>query len=196
MTTKITNTLSQMMEDRGYEPMDENDYTSGRVFMSRTDETMTFVRIVRKDGKKVLGTEDIHSILQTLMDIGATNGIIIGHGASPHANELIRTNNSSSSESYLELFLLNRLVSNPTRTVLYNPHTLVTGSDLAEVRRVFTNNGDTTLQNLPKILATEDPVIKYFGWRAGDVVKITRIPKQIREYRPRNTSQIVYKLVI
>ena len=192
----IDTNLVTMMQDRGYEPLDTADFASGRIFLSGTTGETAFVKVLDKPKKKVLGTEDIQDLLQDLEDCGALRGLIAGHGMSSQAESLIHENNNSSSGTRLEFFDLEKLQINPTRTVLYNPHTLVVGDELEEVRRVYSNNGDTSLQNLPKLIAGECPIVRYFGWEIGDVIKITRIPKQIREYTSRKTPQIVYRIVI
>jgi DNA-directed RNA polymerase subunit H (RpoH/RPB5) len=189
---RVITTLNKMLEDRGYEPMDTTEYTDGRIFMkTNTGETL-FIKINTKDGKRVLGTEDIHSLIETCRSADAKRGIIVGNGVSSQAGDLIETNNESSSEIILEFFDIERLQYNPTQTILYNPHTLVTETELEEIRQIY---GENYSQSLPKLLASECPIVKYFGWLRGDVIKITRIPKKIREFTPRKTAQIVYRVV-
>lgn len=191
MLTKISNTLDQMLSDRGYDPLDQNDYTAGRLFMSRDGDNTAYVLINDKASGKVLGTEDIDNMLRTLKEHNATRGIIVGNGVSSQAGDLIATNNNSSSISRLEFFPLERMRYNPTQNILYNPHTIVTGEALEEVRAVY---GD--LQTLPKLVQEECPIVQYFGWNVGDVIKIERLPKKIGNYTFRRTSEIVYRLVV
>ena len=194
--TNIENTLNQMMEDREYEPVDDTSYTSGKIFMSRNGDGTILVKNANREDRKGLGTEDVHDFIRVLELAETLRGIIVANGVSSQANDLITMNNQSSSGIRVEYFNVDRLRYNPTRTVFYNPHTLVTGEDLEEVRRVYSNKGDTSLQNLPKLIAAECPIVQYFGWSVGDLIRITRIPKTFNGFTPRNSPTIVYRLVV
>lgn len=73
-----------------------------------------------------------------------------------------------------QFFLTRDLLINPTRFVYYFPHTLLNEE---ERKRELTDNNIRPDQ-LPIILKS-DPIVKYFNWQAGGVVKIQRTQRYL-----------------
>jgi DNA-directed RNA polymerase I, II, and III subunit RPABC1 len=66
----------------------------------------------------------------------------------------------------IELFSKNELQYNITKHRFVPKHELVVGDESSSIRRKFGNN-------LPILLKT-DPVSRFFNYRKGDIIKITR----------------------
>jgi DNA-directed RNA polymerase subunit H (RpoH/RPB5) len=57
------------------------------------------------------------------------------------------------------------LIINPTKHSLYQEHTLLSKSDSSRFFKIY---------RYPPQISEEDPIVKYFGWKVGRIVQITR----------------------
>lgn len=78
-----------------------------------------------------------------------------------------------------QFFLTRELLINPTRFVYYYPHSLLNEE---ERKRELTDNNIRPDQ-LPIILKT-DPIVKYFNWQEGGIVKIERTERYLEVPAP------------
>ena len=79
-----------------------------------------------------------------------------------------------------QFFLTRELLVNPTQYIFYYPHSLLNED---EMRRELVEN-NIRPEQLPIILKT-DPIVKYFDWEAGKVVKIDRTERYLEVPAPK-----------
>lgn len=87
-----------------------------------------------------------------------------------------------------QFFLTSELLINPTKFVYYYPHFLL---DEEERRRELLDNNILPDQ-LPIILKT-DPIVKYFNWDTGGIVKIERTERYLEVPAPESYCLRVIK---
>lgn len=68
----------------------------------------------------------------------------------------------------IEIFYFTELSFNVTKHSLVPKHNLI---DSEERKRIITQIGD--INNLPKIFI-DDPVVKYYNWKAGKIIRVDR----------------------
>lgn len=79
-----------------------------------------------------------------------------------------------------QFFLTRELLINPTNHIFYYPHSLLN----EEERRQELADNNIRPDQLPIILKT-DPIVKYFNWDVGGVVKIERIERYLEVPAPK-----------
>jgi DNA-directed RNA polymerase subunit H (RpoH/RPB5) len=70
---------------------------------------------------------------------------------------------------YSKVFFIDELVSNPIANKMVSQHELCTKRMVERLLQKYS----ITVDALPKILL-RDPIVRWYGWEVGDVVKITR----------------------
>ena len=114
---------------------------------------------------------DIYSFIKDtfLLEKGDTVIFIICYGDDLHDVH----KNLDKRDEDLQIFHMNRLISNITRHVLVPKHELLNKDEKLEIKKEFKL---PSLDKLPHILDT-DPIAKYYNMRHGDVCKIYRPSK-------------------
>lgn len=70
---------------------------------------------------------------------------------------------------YSKVFFIDELIANPIGSGMVPTHELCTKKMVDELLQRY----HIIAQSLPKILL-RDPIVRWYGWKVGDVVKITR----------------------
>ena len=134
------------------------------------ERTYVFFAPTESDGQ--MSQKTAEKFIEFLRRDTATLAILIT-GRIPSA-----TARGSLKEDYgtkIQVFFHDELIYNITRHVLTPKHELLSPDEMKKFYNDMNSiPGETTkAQNLPRILEG-DPVIKYYGWLAGGVVRITR----------------------
>jgi DNA-directed RNA polymerase subunit H (RpoH/RPB5) len=77
--------------------------------------------------------------------------------------------NALTSRDYSKVFFVDELIANPIGNRMVPKHELCTKGMVDELLRKHS----ITIDALPKILL-RDPIVRWYGWEIGDVIKITR----------------------
>jgi DNA-directed RNA polymerase subunit H len=70
---------------------------------------------------------------------------------------------------YSKVFFVDELIANPIGNKMVPKHELCTNKMVDELLHKYS----ITIDSLPKILV-RDPIVRWYGWEVGDVVKVTR----------------------
>lgn len=171
MEKQAIKTLSELLKDRRYdiEYIDTNysqkEQYIAKALLYETDDNNSL-----RTSKKILGfiCEDLKLNIKSIKDKLS----IMNKENSTHCIIIYRDNVTSSAKKSLdiidhkiELFSLNELQLNITRHRLVPIHEKVVDNDLLNLEK-YKNK-------LPILLAT-DPISRYYGYKKGDFIKITR----------------------
>lgn len=193
-------TIIEMLEDRGYKNKFIKNYAysifnemyknftnySGVFDLEANSESgqktiIKFLRTINSKSQDDIGITDpsqstsakkeildIYSFIRDtfLLEKGDTVVFIICYGEDLHDVH----KNLEKKDEDLQIFHMNRLISNITRHVLVPKHELLTRDEKGEIKKQFKLTG---LDKLPHILDS-DPIAKYFNMRHGDVCRIYR----------------------
>ena len=186
---KVWKTLNKMMEDRGYDKLQDeinfdNWYSALRqrncmegIFTKKIgNEQSNKIKLYYKyipDPK--LNSDSIKQFLELMKAPNANSGIIIISGKlSTQAKQKVQEINN---ELQVEIFTVNELVVNITEHELVPKHILLSKDDKDALLKRY----KIKEHQLPKILVT-DPVARYLGLKRGDVVKIVRVSETAGRY--------------
>lgn len=152
-------TLREMLHDRGYTEIEEKK--SGSWLCKKAEEASPlpiYVHFVR--GEKV-GIEHVRSWKETLSKYAA---VIIVHDdiITPSAKTAVVS-------SKLQFFHISELVINVTKHKLVPRHELMSEVEVEALLKQYRCQKD----QLPRI-PMKDPVIKYYGYQPGQVVRVKR----------------------
>jgi DNA-directed RNA polymerase subunit H (RpoH/RPB5) len=158
MEPVVERTVREMLADRCYTDIQEGDEP---VFFIATKVRSKIV--VFYHAKEKLRIEHVRKY-QTLLEDEKPLDVIVIHQESitPSAATLLTSLN-------IIPFHERELWNNLTRHKLYFKHTKLSDEEVLKLLAQYM----TTKLLLPMI-SIHDPVVKYFGWKLGDVVKITR----------------------
>jgi DNA-directed RNA polymerase subunit H (RpoH/RPB5) len=70
---------------------------------------------------------------------------------------------------YSKVFFIDELIANPISSRMVPNHELCTHKMVKKLLQKYS----ITIDSLPKMLL-RDPIVRWYGWQVGDVVKITR----------------------
>jgi DNA-directed RNA polymerase subunit H (RpoH/RPB5) len=174
----ILKTVREMLIDRGYviENSDtlprsdeecEKYYDNNEVLMQAhlsKNENVT-IKVLNAREAKISKSNATH----LFEEYGNQNCILIMTGMTPPAKKIIEKMKKC------EVFNENELLRNPTRHKLYSPHEALSKEEEKKVLAAFKCVKD----QLPGIIkfsqrGLPDPIVKYYNWDLGTVVKITR----------------------
>ena len=168
-TLKMTQkTIEKMLEDRHDSEIlniDENDTTENILvwYVSYYDtETIVIWYLV-----KGFGVNPLKECVKVMEQYDLKSGIIVKCGKlTPAANtSLIDLNNLYD----LQIFDVEELVHNKTEHSLVPKHELLTIEEANNLLKQY----KVKLTQLPHI-KVNDPIIKYYGWKKGRIVRIIR----------------------
>lgn len=160
--------LGELLNDRGYtvEYIDKN-YSQDQQYVIKAVLYETNDHQLSQTGKIILGfiCEDLKLNIKGIKDKLS----IMNKENSTHCIVIYRHNVTSSAKKSLdiidhkiELFSLGEFQLNITKHRLVPIHEKVTGTDLEKYKN-----------KLP-VLLTTDPISRYYGYKKGDFIKITR----------------------
>ncbi|MBL4898508.1 MAG: hypothetical protein JKX76_02545 [Colwellia sp.] len=208
---KIYDTVANMMWLRGYEIIEStNDYTIyNKILMSvgnKMDVRHAYVNVSStQDAEETKSIEQPHCDQIILFIDQKVNSDctkvymnICNHFKITHAIVIYTVSISSQARTTLfglsntnkpcefEIFAAENLQVDPTNHYLYNPHEMISSSELEEIVRVYKD-----ITQFPKIVKEFDVVCKFFNFHEGEVIRIRRIVKKNRLY-----ESIIYRFVI
>ena len=166
-----------MLKDREYNityTAENSKDLTGVVMKAKNEEQYIFVYFTNETK---FGVKSIRSIME---DIKSSYTVILvaTDGLTPFAQKEI-----SDSYQNIQFFKKNELYLNPTKHVLYSPHEKITGEERSDVLLKYGSN----LKKYP-ILRTSDIICRYYNFKIGDMIKITRICPPLEK-------MLVYRIV-
>ena len=75
---------------------------------------------------------------------------------------------------YCKVFFVDELISSPINNKMVPKHELCTEKMVTKILHKYS----ITVDALPKILL-RDPIVRWYGWKVGDVIKVTRPNKEL-----------------
>ena len=155
-----------------------NDYTDENGHIT----SVYFVPSIIKDKQ---GISVINGFVTSMTDIGANSGIIISQ--EDFTSEAKRHLDLLTSPA-IQVFFDNQLYVNPTRHEYVPKHTKLS----EEERRVFFEQSRLKPGQLVSA-SIDDPIIRYYGWSIGDVIKIERT--NLATNKTMVKSSLAYRIV-
>jgi len=154
-----------MLADRGYvcEPFENNSTYLHSMYRKPDGKCMAV--FVLLDGIKtdMVGVKEMRQIRGWMVDNGLTHGLLISKGGVNHYTvKEIR----AWDDIHMELFKSSELQVNITHSCYYQPHSLVPSDTKLKIIQRYAG-----VDKLPR-LQVSDPVVRYFGWRIGDVIEV------------------------
>ena len=153
----VKKTISEMMIDRGHQIIDRRD---DYFLVKKTDDSEIVVffsffeklntSILKEYIKEIEKNNIIHMIIIYKDKVTSSVNKII--------NNIFHLN--------IEVFSFSELLFNITKHCLYRPHILL---KIAEKNKFVKKYS----KQIPKILL-DDPIVKYFNFKSGDILKIIR----------------------
>jgi DNA-directed RNA polymerase subunit H (RpoH/RPB5) len=166
------NIMFEMLLDRGYLVTDDiRDNVDNTIFTNMIDDSNKYVYVhisTSTFNKKSLGAV-IEILRKKELGDDVDIKIIV---VLPKNKKVSKFTNDSISDincSNIEFFLLKDFTINVTKHTLVPKHTLISDEELTFILDKY----KCTKKQLPKIRPS-DPVIKYYGWKTGEVCKIER----------------------
>lgn len=154
---KVKKTIGEIIIDRGHRIIDQqNDYFL--VHKSDSSEMIVFFSMFEK-----LNTSILKEYIKEIEKNQINHAIIVYRDKiTSSVNKIIDT----IFHLNIELFKFQNLLFNITKHRLYRPHILLSAS---EKNKFIQKYG----KQIPKILIN-DPIVKYFNYKLGDILKIVR----------------------
>lgn len=164
---KVQNTIFEMLADRGFTKFPkkiESQYLeedTESVF--ENDDTKVLVLYHPQDS---VGVAFVKMCYQKLEEQNIKNLIIVKWGKlTPTAKTTIDEMNDHN----IQVFDVEEISNNVTKHVLVPKHELLTKDETMTLLKKYRS----VKTQLPRILKS-DPVIRYYGWNKGDIVRIIR----------------------
>lgn len=172
-TGRQTSFWSPILSGNKFSREDRDTLSEGRAFLSnqyQKDDTWSIVYYIDRPGeKKYKIKKDLIQILTDWAIAGGYSDIIFvsRKGYTTSALSILsrlppvdpRTPRGIWTFDDTELFV------NPLLSVLYSPHELAPPEEASTFKKMY---------RFPLQISVEDPIVKFYGWRLGSVVKITR----------------------
>ena len=192
--SKTINTLSEMMELRGYSYSDKNSKNHIHEYMDATKEKDCWFEYNSNNDNGIISgrfnimgnrqtqvlsfKQQINEKIEELKETHNHNNITIIYIMSDKPNDNIPKACYEiylNTGIYVQVFSLNRLAFNVTKHKMVPTHEILNEKDKDEFMELHGLNEDTIL-SIPQILYT-DPVVMFIGAKPGDICKITRQSK-------------------
>lgn len=152
------NTCIEMFEQRGYKIVEKDDE---RILAIKEDGNQLcafFTTSIKK-----FNVDRIQECIFMMKQMDIAHAIIVyKEFATPYAKKLVE----ESTDIYIELFKEDELQYNCTKHILVSKHELLYKKDTKEAK-------EFKKYKYPLILKT-DPICRFYGFKIGDVLKITR----------------------
>lgn len=163
--------LAEMIQDRGWTPAETpdgapNDYDMYGVFETAQDDPLPRAVVLNFDNDRRAGNiaiKDVRLWYNWMKAVDIRFMVLISR---EKLNFFIVKEVTALEGVTVNMLTTANLQVNPTRSVYYVPHTRLP-PERAQALKVKYNGA------LPTISAS-DPVVRYFGWGTGDVIKIRR----------------------
>jgi len=164
---RVAGTCLQMVLDRGFDVVssvsDVVDF-SLPVVVGRKGEGDTLHVLFHPEDK--VGVKTVRSLFATLENGPVTRIVLVSaEGPTPF------TRKEMGGDDRIECFQYKNLVVNPTRCSLVPPHSVVSPEERKELEEKYGVGEDG--KAWPRIYH-KDPVVRYYNWPAGSLVRIER----------------------
>jgi len=193
---KVHKTVYEMLDDRGYTVSKDlldidllswrEEYQSNNQ-ITYEDLTLNFSKngnsIYVFFSNDVIGVQYIERIIKKLTDNDSNKAILV---VNQPVNDISKNiiNLINNSKFNIEIFQEKQLLFNITKHVFVPKHSVITESQKRDILKTYRIKET----QLPRILAN-DPIVRYYGLKKGQVVKITRPSETAGEY-------ILYRLIV
>ena len=162
------NTIFELLRDRGYKIDDKNkvsDFSKENNYeiISKKKEESILVTWIQCD----VGIDIIKKLYNRLKEDNILNCIIIKNEKLTNAAKTVIEESSNSRK--IQVFDIKNVIINITKHVLVPKHELLS----EEQSKILLSNYRVQKNQLPRIFIS-DPVVKYYGWKRGDIIKISR----------------------
>lgn len=164
---KVREIILEMLHDRNYSIIDENE----QMIISREDNTQNYMQIFIENSQ--LNIKRLQYYLNTAEKNKYSHIIIVHNGNVTIAVK----NNMSVLPIRIELFGINELQYNITKHILVPKHEKVSN----EMKKSLMKYG----MNFFPTITTVDPVCRYYDFKRGDIIKITR-----------KNGYVIYRIVV
>lgn len=156
---KIINTILEMFEQRGYSDIKQNEE-----YITANDTDNNIVRVKLNIIEK-LNVAEINSIIHELQTDNISHCIVVFEGVpTPTVKNLIST--LPDLNLNIELFKSEDLFFNITKHILVPKHEKINKQEQIQFKKSFGTN-------IP-ILLKSDPISKFYNFKKGDIIKVTR----------------------
>lgn len=181
---RIITTVNEMFVDRGYELLPKSSWSKKFLqfedlkVIGKIDDKMLIFTFFATDVK--VPVRKIREYVQFMKENQVTHAIIVhAHQITPGAkSELVQYN--------IQTFQAKELFYNITRHALVPHHEKVKSDhDVQEIMKRYHIQSKTEFP----IYYISDPVVKYYGWTPGTVVKIKRVLGGLKE------PEIYYRMI-
>lgn len=166
---------------REYVSHETNTFSRETLTQSYADDNgqVTYIYFAPFTFKSKQGVNVITSFIEAATSIGAKRAIIItSEGFTSDAQRQIE----SVADPIIQIFYDFQLQANPTRHKLVPPHTKLSDDE----RREKLTKSRIEPRQL-KNFSIDDPIVKYYGWRPGDLIRVNRTNLATNRVMVRNT---------
>ena len=166
-------TIFELLTDRNY-LVDDSLKIFEEQYEKIKEEDIELI-FQKQNGTKILvvwhnqdvGVSLINRLYKRLSQENISNILIIKSGKlTPMANTTI---NELSSMHMIQVFGVEDIMNNPTTHSLVPKHELLTNKDANDIIEAYKIKKSQLLR-----IYTSDPIVRYYGWRRGNIIKITR----------------------
>lgn len=170
---RILQTVSEMLRDRGFRDEEETDGDiADTVHISRWRGDAG-IAIVIAATKPRVGVRVVRALAEELQSERAALLLLLVDGTLTHSAK-----SELAAVASLEAFCAEELRYNVTKHELVPPHRRVEGE---EWEKLVAEVPSVSRESLPTI-SVDDPVVRYFGWPPGTVVRIDRRLGEQQQY--------------
>ena len=181
---RIITTVNEMFVDRGYEVLPKSSWSKKfsqfedlKVVGKIDDKTLIFT-FFATDVK--VPVRKIREYVQFMKENQVTHAVIV------HAHQITPGARSELNQYNIQTFQAKELFHNITRHALVPRHEKVkTDHDVQEIMKKY----HIQSKNEFPIYYMSDPVVKYYGWTPGTVVRIERVLGGLKE------PEIYYRMI-
>lgn len=157
---RVKQTLKEMFEQRGYKDIREEEDT---LLATHQDQTVcAFYTPIQK-----INMSEIRNKIAILWEMKIPHGIVVYEEGKENSNVNSIVATTVETGMNIELFQADDLQYNPIKHILVPKHEGLSAKESKEFRDTY------GAQKLPIILKT-DPICRFFDFKKGSVVKITR----------------------
>jgi len=159
----VMQTLSEMLLDRGYADVHQEDST--RVSAADGDHAVQAVCTLADGADARVGIKSVRALKRQFPTMGRLI-IVSENGATPFLN----TQLPQCEGVHVEVFSAKQMMRNVSRHSAVPPHEALSEEAAAALLRAI---GVTGKDALP-ILLRSDPIVRYYDWPSGTVIRIHR----------------------